>query len=203
MLFIITACGHVISALAFLLFGTTSGHRQLHSIDHGSDVRSLTQAAPVPIGDLRYAPSPEDGPVVEHQLSPADDDDDEEDDNDDIDAAMMTSQTTVDDPRWRLQSGSYYNSVSSPTSGAPTFFSSADNSETESVNHGNGEEMDDFGGVAVVGDRKRLGNREQIIGITDRSAGGKQQRNGLSDRSRKYPADGVVFGIDRLSESVL
>jgi len=107
MLFVITACGHVVSALAFLVFGTSSGHSRSHAVNTGADIRSLTQTDPLPLGEHRHAPSTEEElAAVEHQISPADDEDG--DDDDDIDAAMMTSQTTVDDPRWRLLSGSYY-----------------------------------------------------------------------------------------------
>jgi len=69
------------------------------------------------------------------------------------------------------------------------------------VNHVDGEELDDLAGVAVIGDRKRPGNREQI-NVVDRAIGVKQ-RNGSADRLRKSTADDVMIGIDRLAESVL
>jgi hypothetical protein len=187
-LFIITACGHVISALAFLLFGTSAGGDQLHVVDSNSMLPSQAHAIEEPLGD-HEADCP-DLAVAEHQMSPVDDEDE------DIDAAAMTSASASDDPRWRLQSGSYYNSVSSPTSGAPTYFSSADNSETESMNNVGGDELDDI--VTGARDRGRTNDKEhrgwQI---------GRKTCNGSTALVMRSPAGGAVVGVEQLSESVL
>jgi hypothetical protein len=181
----------MISALAFLMFGTSSGRSQLHAVDPNSVLPSLTRAVEEPLGD-RGTDCP-DLVVAEHQLSPVDDEDEEEDEEEDIDAAVITSDTAADDPRWPLQSGSYYNSVSSPTSGAPTYFSSADNSETESMNNVGIEELDES-----VTTGRRTNNREQTAWPNS----GKQ-RNGSTPLVVRSPVSGVIVGVDHLSESVL